>query len=194
MRLSYPVIIDGVYYNSCNKAANFLKVDERTIINRCRSKNFKKYQFTEYQIPKEKSCSRCKEIKEISNFKKQKNSRIGYSSWCKKCHSEYNIKHSDNIKRKEKDLRYRYSEKGRVAVKFNKEKRRVLENNSVIKLTKEEQNYIKWLHWKVRIMRKEGFDVHLDHIVPVSKGGLYIPENLEIIHAEDNRKKSNKLI
>jgi len=43
-------------------------------------------------------------------------------------------------------------------------------------------------------MRKAGFDVHLDHIIPISKGGLHIPENLQIIHAEDNRKKSNKIL
>lgn len=194
MRLSKPVLIEGVYYNSCCAASKVFGVDEQTIIARCKSTNFSDFQFTEYQAPKEKQCSRCMEIKQIDEFKKVKNTRSGYSSWCKACHSKYNTEHTNSIKRKEKDLRYRYSEKGRVTSKFNKEKRRILENCSIIPLTKEEKRYIKWLHWKVRVMRKDGFDVHLDHIIPVSKGGLYIPENLQIIHASDNRMKSNKLI
>ena len=33
---------------------------------------------------------------------------------------------------------------------------------------------------------------HVDHIIPVSKGGTSLPDNLQVVPAEWNRKKSNK--
>ncbi len=42
---------------------------------------------------------------------------------------------------------------------------------------------------------RELFDVeyHVDHIIPMSKGGLHHEDNLQILTAEENLKKSNKL-
>ncbi len=37
-----------------------------------------------------------------------------------------------------------------------------------------------------------GYEV--DHIIPVSKGGLHTLENLQYLTISENRKKSNKLI
>ncbi len=38
----------------------------------------------------------------------------------------------------------------------------------------------------------EGYEV--DHIIPISKGGLHILENLQYLPASENRRKSNKLL
>jgi hypothetical protein len=38
----------------------------------------------------------------------------------------------------------------------------------------------------------KGYEV--DHIIPVSKGGLHTPENLQYLTRSENRKKSNKLL
>lgn len=39
---------------------------------------------------KMKRCSRCKKLKDESNFARERRCRDGLSSWCKKCRSEYN--------------------------------------------------------------------------------------------------------
>ena len=38
----------------------------------------------------------------------------------------------------------------------------------------------------------EGYEV--DHIIPISKGGLHTLENLQYLTILENRKKSNKII
>lgn len=38
----------------------------------------------------------------------------------------------------------------------------------------------------------DGFGVHIDHIIPISKGGLSVEENLQVLCIDCNLKKSNK--
>jgi 5-methylcytosine-specific restriction endonuclease McrA len=59
-------------------------------------------------------------------------------------------------------------------------------------LSNTDKKYIRWLHWKVSKMRRYGFDVHLDHVVPLSKGGKHEPMNLQIVHGTDNAIKNNR--
>ena len=44
-----------------------------------------------------------------------------------------------------------------------------------------------------RISQETGVPHHIDHIIPLSKGGPHHPWNLRIITAEENLRKSNKL-
>ena len=44
------------------------------------------------------------------------------------------------------------------------------------------------------LTKKTGIQYHVDHIMPISKGGLHHQDNLQVITATENLKKSNKII
>ena len=193
MSLSKPVLISGVYYNSTRIAAMAMNVDKDTIKNRINSSNFNEYSYTEYIPSISKVCYICKERKALNEFKSQRRSRDGRSTWCKKCWSIYVIKNTNPQNKKINMAKYHKTEEGRSYLKLRKTQRRELIKRSLNTISEEGRQYIRWLHWKVRSMRRDGFDVHLDHIIPVSKGGLHIPDNLQIIPAEDNQRKTDKM-
>jgi len=45
-----------------------------------------------------------------------------------------------------------------------------------------------------RVQKCTGIPFHVDHITPISKGGRHHQENLQVITARLNRKKSNKIL
>jgi RNA polymerase sigma factor (sigma-70 family) len=60
-------------------------------------------------------------------------------------------------------------------------------------LTKEQKDQIRLIYDKARSLTEAtGVEHHVDHIKPVSKGGLHVPENLQIVTAKENLVKSNK--
>jgi 5-methylcytosine-specific restriction endonuclease McrA len=46
---------------------------------------------------------------------------------------------------------------------------------------------------KCQVWRDVGFDVVVDHIIPLAKGGAHAPENLQIIYSIENRQKHARL-
>jgi hypothetical protein len=46
----------------------------------------------------------------------------------------------------------------------------------------------------VRISEETGILHHVDHIIPISKGGKHHPNNLQILTATENIRKSNKVL
>lgn len=59
-----------------------------------------------------KHCGRCKEIKVINEFYKSKQTKNGYSSWCKQCYKEYRTKWRNNNRERVRELNRKYG-KGR---------------------------------------------------------------------------------
>lgn len=45
-----------------------------------------------------------------------------------------------------------------------------------------------------KITEETGIEHHVDHIIPISKGGLHHPNNLRVITATENMKKGDKMI
>lgn len=68
--------------------------------------------------------------------------------------------------------------------------------NSIEKLTQSEYLKIKKIYEKCGRMNADDKDIkyHVDHIIPLSKGGLHHPDNLQILKAVDNLRKGCKLL
>ena len=63
-----------------------------------------------------------------------------------------------------------------------------------IALSEDERVKVKDIYIKAqRLSKNTGTDYHVDHIIPLSKGGLHHPDNLQILTATDNLRKSSKI-
>jgi 5-methylcytosine-specific restriction endonuclease McrA len=61
-----------------------------------------------------------------------------------------------------------------------------------LKLTREEKTRIADLYREAQLLKETtGIDHHVDHIRPISAGGLHHPDNLQVITAEENLKKGS---
>jgi len=159
-----------------------------------------------------KTCTRCKNTKEFTEFIKNSRYSDGYATWCKECKKEHarqnpqihanwvkkNKKRSDEIKAK-----YVAENKGKV----KEAKRRWSKANPKKELARTRkyqasklQATPKWLT-KEQIKQMETFYVncpkgyHVDHIRPLqgkNERGLHVPWNLQYLPASENLRKSNK--
>lgn len=149
-----------------------------------------------------KICSKCKLLKEISEYCKDKNWLNWVRSVCKECGSKWN---KDRYKNKKDEIRkiqieYYYSsnipkELGRL----KRAKRRALINNTsddTINIISTNnllhlQNY-KCNYCKIDIIDRK--TRHLDHIIPLSKWWIHTINNIQWLCCKCNLEKSNKLI
>lgn len=100
------------------------------------------------------------------------NGRVsGECPFCKKLHKE--------------DWRTTYPDRSRY---YNDRKRA-----NTPELSQDQKDKISSIYKLCRALSEAtGVQHHVDHIKPVSKGGMHVPDNLQILTQEDNLKKSNK--
>lgn len=161
-----------------------------------------------------KTCARCKVEKPLFNFSPDKRTTSGAQSRCKVCFAEVMRAkraenpeaHRESIKRSvkrhyakklERNAKYRKENPEKVALWKKKDRQ---ENKARVSADNAKRRSL--LHGEVSIEIKQlyvlrdfyramslGEDFHVDHIVPVSKNGLHVYENLQIIPAIDNLRK-----
>ena len=86
-------------------------------------------------------------------------------------------------------------ERDRHLVNAAEAKLRARKKNASVFLTESEKLEIKKIYKECKSVTKStGIKHHVDHIIPLTKGGLHHPSNLQILTAEENLRKFNKLI
>ena len=116
------------------------------------------------------------------------------SEWIKSHRDEFNKKRRENRKKnilniKQKETEYR--EKSKHLRRANNAKRRSFKKQSSVILTKSQKQIVNCLYRQAhRLENRIGIKFHIDHIVPLSRGGLHSPTNLQVIPATLNMRKN----
>jgi len=156
-----------------------------------------------------RKCCTCKEEKTVNLFYPSKHTPSGYTRECNDCikrrSSEWQKLRKDHRKKylAERYQRQKETIKSRVAKwkKENKEsvsasnakrRRRVIEGIESSSLVK---TVVKSFYSFSRDLELiTGKKHHVDHVIPLSKGGLHVPWNLQVITATENLKKGSSLV
>jgi hypothetical protein len=88
----------------------------------------------------------------------------------------------------------RWKNKNLSKVLANNSRRRAKEISSILMLHSDQEGIIKTIYEaSSRISECIGIKHHVDHVIPISRGGYHIHTNLQILPAKINLKKSSKL-
>lgn len=172
----------------------------------------------------EKVCCACDVSKPIGEFHKRKNTAAGVQPNCKSCYSAYRAKNQERYKRNYKeryisDPTYKknlqkYYQKNIAVIR---EKKRELYKCPIKSMSRRAANYkrralekstcdgsVNAASLRDKLISQNGLcaisgksllcGFHLDHIIPISKGGTHTIGNVQFVNAEENIRKSNKLI
>ena len=148
-----------------------------------------------------------------------KSTKDGLATRCKECWKTYRDNNKQKVSegkkasyQKKKEIynakitvyynanREKILEKTKSYVELNRHKintrnsfRRKIVREQTPDMTPEELSRIEGMYWLARDLRAvSGEEYHVDHIKPLSKGGLHHPDNLQILPADLNLKKSDK--
>jgi len=152
-------------------------------------------------------CTKCKKNKDIEKFGWSNKSKGYRHSWCKDCKNKYCKQYYQNNKEqsskyskqrrqdnieiyKERDKQYRMNNPDKINAHTAKRKARKL-NQTPIDANMSKINKIYSI---CTYMNSISINCkwHVDHIKPVSKGGLHHQDNLQILDSISNMKKGSK--
>jgi hypothetical protein len=165
-----------------------------------------------------KICNRCKIDKPLDAYYKKKGSADGLFWWCRDCHKKYVAAKYHALA---KDENYRVAERKRIRIyhQDNPEKvrawyqqyaannRHKLNAKSKAYALSRERRTPSWLTKEDLWMLEEayelaalrtkmlGFAWQVDHVIPLHgtlASGLHVPQNVQVIPAKLNRRKSNQ--
>jgi len=158
-----------------------------------------------------KQCIKCKESKSINNFNKLGRAKDGRQPWCRDCTKRYYrntaerqknryaewYANPDNVEKRLKTRRaYRNSEHGRTKIKSLKAARRAIERGAVIEDPRVKYAYLVLYSYYGEMCMHPDCEaiknIHLDHIIPLSVGGMHSYDNFQLLCIFHNTSKGNR--
>lgn len=159
-----------------------------------------------------KKCTKCAEIKEITEFRKHLSTKDKLTTYCKCCLYTLQKRWITENREKVNTWWSLYREDNRAQIRVNAKKWRDTnkgkKNADTAKrwaakmqrmpkwLTKDEKERMSCYYQLASMRTKEsGYSWHVDHIVPMrgeSVSGLHVPWNLRVIPAQENMNKGNR--
>ena len=159
-----------------------------------------------------KTCTTCKETKELSLFYRNRTKADGLHGQCKDCMNKRGRKHYRENPKEYKEYREKHKERKReydkkYKVGYRKNNKGKINAHTRKRQAAKRKRTPMWLAdshlrqmecvYKKAAQYKEEFDLdmHVDHIIPLqgkTVSGLHVPWNLRITTAEENLKKGSK--
>ena len=103
-------------------------------------------------------------------------------------------KNREEHRRRAREWSKNNPEKRKVIMNKCTSKRRALQNKIYIELDSLKKEFIHQIYeMSVRISKCLGIKHHVDHIIPIEKGGHHSPDNLRVLPAYWNRVKGSSL-
>lgn len=103
---------------------------------------------------------------------------------------QYREDNKEELAKKNAEYDKKYPEKA----KARGAKYRAAKRSQTPELTTTEKQKIGMLHKiAINITKQTGVEMHVDHIIPIAKGGLHHPLNLRVITTKENRIKSDNM-
>lgn len=145
-----------------------------------------------------KTCYKCGKTKESAEFHKDKTRPDGLHGRCKECKRvQQRELHQRNPWKPEVKRAYDKEYKRNNPHKYRqyRAERRVRVEQSAIGIHDDEKRLIEALYAKATQLEAEtGIKYHVDHIIPISRGGKHQYLNLQILTAEENLAKGNRIL
>ena len=151
-----------------------------------------------------KNCSACGSIKKLEEFNRDSNTPSGRRSQCRVCtkkkNKEFRAKNrlreiERHKKWREENVEHRkeYNRKNKDSILANVRKRQVRKKVQTPDLCQMERDMIKALYFISKVLSNScSYNFNVDHIMPISKGGLHTYSNLQILTEHENKSKGNK--
>jgi len=141
-----------------------------------------------------KFCYKCETAKERAEFNKKTRSKDGLQDECKTCKNVFRVayykKHSDKERIACKAWQDAHPDKSAaiggksLAIKRGGSASDIYDIELCIPFYAEAR----------RLSRETGIPHHVDHIIPIAKGGLHCQTNLQVITATENIKKGDSYV
>lgn len=160
---------------------------------------------------KVKICTKCKKIKDLSEFNRRKMSIDGLQPTCRFCDNERSRKYAADHREEACIKARKWVEKNRERANENKRRYRKerpdvwRKNNALRRARKNKAKIFGEVDFDKILKRDKGKcwlcrkkvakkDLSFDHVIPLSKGGEHSERNIRVAHLSCNCSKNSKLI